>query len=598
MEDYSHLKFAMYGRRSVKANKTELDNKVASIESQKYDTKELGDKHNVTVQRAFLETESASEAEVRPEFEKMMAYIAEGKANAILCSKIDRLSRNPIDSARIETFIQKGKIKLVLATDRIWKPDDYVIARVLEAAAANQYIIDLRKHIKRGQNEALRRGFRPGIAPIGYKNSKYREKGTEEEILVDEDNARILRMMFDKVLSGQYTPFQVLKIATDEWGFRSRKTRRYPNGRPLSKASWYNILSNPFYYGEFQYPYDKDNPTENWHKGKHKPLIKRAEFDEIQRILGKAAPRPKVHTHAYVGLMRCGECGARITCENKTKKQKNGNVHHYIYYRCTGQVDPDCTQKCTRQDVLEEQIIEYLASIQISPAFHDWAIGELRKEYDRERDDKTTVLYAQHREYAKAKTMLEQLFQMRLAGEISSDKYQEEKVRLETEERRLAGQLETIDARVKKWIYDAERLLTFSERAVEEFKGASLEKKRGILASLGTEHPLLDRKLTIKTESPLQVMQEVVSEIDRGGDSLEPAVFLAAYGPNGKMLPSCLTLWRWRESNPRPKVVPTGCGYQDSRFVMPYGGEPTRTVRGTLQGVSRRWNVNRMPKAR
>lgn len=552
MQDYSHLKFVLYARRSIKANKTELDSKVSSIESQKYEIKELVDRHKLTIVKEFIETESASEAEERPEFEKMIAYIKEGKADAIICAKMDRLSRNPIDSARIETFIQKGTVQLVLATDREWKPDDYVLARVIEAAAANQYIIDLKKHIKRGQNEAVRRGYRPGIVPIGYKNSKYRERGVEEEILVDEENFRILRMMFDKVLSGQYTPFQVLKIATEEWGFRSRKTRRYPNGRPLSKASWYNILSSRFYVGEFQYPAGQGE----WRKikGKHfRPLITQAEYDEVQRILRKDAPRPKTHTHAYVGLMRCGECGARITCENKTKVQKNGNVHHYTYYRCTGQVDPDCTQKCTRQDVLEEQVIEYLSSIQISPAFHDWAIGELRKEYERERDDKTTVLYSQHREYEKVKNMLDQLLEMRLANDISSEVFQDKKAGLETEKKRLEGQLEAIDARVKKWIYDAERLLTFSERAIEEFRDGSLEKKRGILAALGTEHTLRDRKLVIKTESPLQVMQEVVSEIDKIGKPLEPANILRIYGPNGKILPWCLPLWRWRESNPRPR---------------------------------------------
>lgn len=549
-EKTNEIKYVLYARRSIVANKTENDTKVPSIESQLTEVRALAKRDGLKIVKEYEETVSASEPEKRPEFMKMMEYIKSGKANGILCFKMDRLSRNAIDDGAIRYNLQKGTIKNIRSTDRNWNSDDHTLIAAVELGTSTQYSIDLKKHIKRGQDDALRRGFRPGIAPIGYKNSKYRERGVDEVILVDEEPARILRMMFDKVLSGQYTPFQVLKIATDEWGFRSRKTRRYPNGRPLSKASWYNILSNPFYYGEFQYPYDKDNPTENWHKGKHKPLITLAEFNEFQRILGKAAPRPKVHTHAYVGLMRCGECGARITCENKTKKQKNGNVHHYIYYRCTGQVDPDCTQKCTRQDVLEEQIIKYLSSIQISPAFHDWAIGELRKEYDRERDDKTTILYAQHREYAKVKTMLEQLFQMRLAEEISSEKYQDEKSRLETEERRLAGQLEEIDARVKKWIYDAERLLTFSERAVDEFQNGDMDKKRGILAALGTEHPLLDRKLTIKTENPLQVMQEVVSEIEKVGKPLEPVNILKIYGPNGKIIPSCLPLWTHGESNP------------------------------------------------
>ena len=71
----------------------------------------------------------------------------------------------------------------------------------------------------------------------------------------------------------------------------------------------------------------------------------------------------------------------------------------------------------------------------------------------------------------------------------------------------------------------------------------------------GTEHTLRDRKLVIKTESPLQVMQEVVSEIDKIGKPLEPANILKIYGPNGEILPWCLPLWRWAELNRRPRMV-------------------------------------------
>ncbi len=549
-EDYSHLKFVYYGRRSIKANKTELDTRIASLDSQKFEIDQLADRYNITILKTFSETESASEADERPEFEKMVAYIKSGKANAILCFAIDRLSRNPMDSAKIETMLQKGNLQMVLAPDRKWTLDGHVIARVVEAAAANQYIIDLKKHIKRGQGDAVRRGFRPGLAPIGYINSRYREKGMDEEIKVDEHPFRILRSMFDRVLSGQYTPFQVLKWATEVEGFRSRKTRRYPKGRPLSKAAWYNILSSRFYYGEFEYPTGAGNWTQITGMY-YKPLITRAEFETVQHILRKDAPRPKKHEHAYVGLMRCGHCGARITCEAKTKRQKNGNVHHYSYYRCTGQVDPDCTEKCTRQDRLEEQVVNYLSSIQISPAFHQWAISELKKEYDREMDNKTSVLYLQHREHQKVKEMLTRLYDMRLVGDIDSDYFQKEKGRLETEEKRLDGQLAVINARVQTWIYDAERIMTFAERAASEFKKGSMEKRRSILAALGTEHKLMNRELTIKTQKPLRVVHEMVSESKEAGFPLEPPKEPLEYGSNGKKKPVSLRLWRWGESNPR-----------------------------------------------
>jgi len=40
--------------------------------------------------------------------------------------------------------------------------------------------------------------------------------------------------------------------------------------------------------------------------------------------------------------MVCGLCGSGITAEEKFKKQKNGNVHRYVYYVCSRTRDRKC----------------------------------------------------------------------------------------------------------------------------------------------------------------------------------------------------------------------------------------------------------------
>lgn len=291
-ENNNELKYVLYARRSLAANKTEEDKGVPSTESQIFEVEELADKEGLTIVKKFQEVVSASEPGIRPEFTKMMDYIKSGKANAIICFKMDRLTRNSVDEGTIKHYLQKGVIKTIRSTDREWKSDDHTLIWAVEFGASTQYSRDLKKHIKREQKQALRRGFRPGLAPMGYKNTKYHEKGMDEVIEVDKENFDILRKMFDYVLSNKYTPAQVLKIATEEWGLRSRKTRRYFKGKPLSKSGWYSILSNPFYYGEFQFPASQGE----WYKGTHKPLITRAEFATIQQILNKDAHALK-HIH-------------------------------------------------------------------------------------------------------------------------------------------------------------------------------------------------------------------------------------------------------------------------------------------------------------
>jgi len=42
--------------------------------------------------------------------------------------------------------------------------------------------------------------------------------------------------------------------------------------------------------------------------------------------------------------MTCGLCDSGITADEKFKKQKNGNVHRYVYYKCTRTKNSNC--KC------------------------------------------------------------------------------------------------------------------------------------------------------------------------------------------------------------------------------------------------------------
>jgi hypothetical protein len=99
---------------------------------------------------------------------------------------------------------------------------------------------------------------------------------------------------------------------------------------------------------------------------------------------------------------------------------------------------------------------------------------------------------------------------------------------------------------------DAERVLTFAERASSEFRKGSTVKKRSILAALGTEHTLVNRVLAIKTQKPLRVVHAMVSESKETGFPLEPPKEPYKHGSNGKKKPVSLRLWTIPESNRSP----------------------------------------------
>lgn len=546
-DEKAKYKFVIYARRSIE--KRDKDEFVESTQDQLRVMRKIASDCNFKVVKEFSEERSASKVDNRPAFREMMTLIEVGKANAILCWDYDRLARNPKEHGEISQLLLDGALRFIKTPSREYTSQDNLVVSAVEGAMSAEYVRKLKENIKRGQGGAALRGFRPCIAPIGYRNTKYRDE-RPESCEIDEPNFTIIRKVFDAILSRQYTPHQVYDLAIQEWGLKARKTRRNPNSRPISLHGFYNILSNPFYYGWYQYP-AKHEELAKWYQGNHTPLITKAQFDEVQQILGRRGAKPEKHTHAYVGLMRCGGCGARITCEKKIKRQQNGNVHEYSYYRCTGQIRT-CKQKTIEVKKLEEAFVDFLSSIQIAPKFHEWAMSELKGEYEKEATDKDSILYAHERKRKDVSEMLQRLFEMRLAGDIDSDRYKTEQTRLEDEERSLKGKIEATESHFKTWLEDAERLLTFAERAKEEFLNGSLQKRRSIIAALGTEHVFDQGVLTMQVERPVEVLMQG-RDLSQPPENIRTSKKQGNKTQKGTFVPNREIMWRCGESNSGPR---------------------------------------------
>jgi hypothetical protein len=261
----------------------------------------------------------------------------------------------------------------------------------------------------------------------------------------------------------------------------------------------------------------------NWYHGSHKPLITQEEFDKVQVLLGKRGrPRPNKHKFAYTGLMKCAECGASITAEEKWKHQKNGNVHKYIYYHCTKKVNRNCIQKAVREEEIERDILSFLRKIEIPDLFHDWAISTLKGMHDDEKKDRNQLLYQKRKEYDQVVLKMDNLMEMRLDKQVSQEDFSSFKVRLESQKSHLKKYLDGIDERIDNWIKELEKALNFAEKAATEFSGGTLEKKKEILGSLGYNHLLRDKKLNIQAEKPIFTIEKMAFEVQRISSGLEP----------------------------------------------------------------------------
>ena len=541
-QENNKIRYFLYARKSSESE----DRQVQSIDDQINRLKQLASDLNLDIKKIYTEAKSAKKPNNRPLFDEMIQRIENGEADGILCWQINRLSRNPIDSGKLSWLLQQGILKSIQTIDRQYLPDDNVILFSVEAGSANQYILDLKKNVKRGQESKLAKGWLPCFAPQGYLNSRIKEKG-ENDILKDPERFPLIRKMWDLMLTGNYTPPQILDIANNEWGYRTRKTKR-SGGNPLSRSGIYRIFTNIFYAGIIEYggrQYD----------GKHDAMITLEEYDRVQKLLGrKGRPRPKTHKFAFTGFIRCAECGCLYTAETKTKFIKSENKYRdYTYYHCTHRkTDINCSQRTAlREKDLELQIEKEIEKYTILPEFLHWALEGLNKKNDKEIEERTKVYGMQHKTLVQTQKELDELTKMRYRLLIDDEIFLKEQKELQVKIAQFKGKLRETETRAEQWLELTERTFNFATYARKAFITGGLELKKEIMMALGQNAIIKRKKLIIEPNEWFQPIKNGYPVLEAEYLRLEPTK-LPLNKAKTEALASVRARWRrgW-DSNPR-----------------------------------------------
>ena len=484
-------KYFLYARKSSESE----DRQVQSIDDQINRLKKLAADSSLEIVEVLTESKSAKKPDNREVFDAMMARLESGEAGGILCWQINRLSRNPIDSGKIQWLLQRGIIKSIQTIDREYRPEDNTLLFSVESGVANQFLLDLSKNVRRGIRSKLEKGWRPGAAPAGYINEL-----AEHTIQKDPERFALVRKAWDLMLTGNYTVTQIWKRLNDEWGFRTLKRRR-SGGNPIALSGLYHIFTNLFYAGIIVH-------SGTQHQGKHEAMVTLDEYDHVQMLLGrKGKPRPKTHEFAFTGMIRCGDCGCMITAETKTKFVKSKNkMWDYTFYRCTHRKTAvPCQQKgAVKVEDLEIQIEKEIMGLTILPEFQQWALECLSDKNDREIDDRTKVYESQHKALTEAQSHLDNLTRMRYREMIDDSTFLKEKETLTNRIAQLTTQLRETEGRAERWIELTEKVFNFALYAHKAFLAGDLQTKKEILAALGSNFVLKDKKLTITYEDYLE----------------------------------------------------------------------------------------------
>lgn len=360
----------------------------------------MAERDNLEIVEIKKESHSAKEAGMRPVFNEIVEEIKLGKFNGILTWAPDRISRNAGDLGRIVDLMDSGVLQEIRTYGQKFSnnPNEKFLLMILGSQAKlendNKVV-----NVKRGMRARCEMGLYPCIAPTGYMNSKHTDKRCHIE--VDPERAPIVKKMFEKIAYENITGRQLYFWLRDEVKFKTR------TGKQLYLGNLYMILRNHFFYGTFEYP----KGSGEWYKGAHQPLISKALFDQVQEKIKVQNTREsgmQSKEFAFTKLMTCGLCGSGITADEKYKKQKNGNVHRYVYYGCTKHNDKNCKCGYINEDDLVEQLAEMMDKIEFNEIGMRKKIKEEIERHKKfqsgllgEKESKIKVKDVEVRNYAK-----------------------------------------------------------------------------------------------------------------------------------------------------------------------------------------------------
>lgn len=478
-------KYIAYVRKSTEG----LERQALSIETQRRKIREFFP--DLKIIDYVEERRSAYEPNNRPSFDSVLDRITAGEAQGIVAWHPDRLSRNEEEAAKITYRVRTGKIADLKFCSYNFDNSPEGIMMLQLALSQSQYSSSkLSKDVKRGLEQKLRLGQRPGVVPEGYLNDK-----ANKDVIIDPERFDLVRKMWDMMLTGQYTPPKIADIANKEWGYRTVQRSKI-GGKPLSRSSSYYMFTNMYYAGIIvhkgeQYP------------GSHTAMITLEEYDHVQQLLGrKGKPRKTAKREfAFTGFIKCGECGCSYTAEVSKG---------HTYYHCTRRKkDVVCSQrKNIREEVLDGMLESELAKYTIQPDFRDWALEALRESNLIEAESRNKIYETQQRALVNAQKQMDSLIDMRTRDLLNDEEYTERRDSLRTQINRLKEETGATEERAEKWLELTERTFNFATYAHKAFLFGDLAAKKEIVMALGQNFEIKDRLLQFEANKWLQPIAE------------------------------------------------------------------------------------------
>ena len=290
----------------------------------------------------------------REEMRKVLARMEDPQVAGIVCADPQRLTRGDLEDCGRLISVLRYTSTLVATMTMVYDMTDKQQRKFFEGELmrGREFLDYTKEKLWIGRQQAILRGlYIAKEPPFGYKKIVIRKDHTLEP----DDNADVVRMVFDLFVNHDLTYYQIAK-KLDSMGIKPAKSKTW------SKSSIRYILKNPHYDGKVCYNMVKgvttmehgekitrriNQPKDTWlvAEGIHPALVDHETFEKAQELMKLNATPAKLGypiQNPFAGIMVCAGCGKA--------------VRHHPYKHAENRLECGTRPKCHKSAKMSEVV--------------------------------------------------------------------------------------------------------------------------------------------------------------------------------------------------------------------------------------------------
>lgn len=455
----------------------ELQGDSSSIVTQRQMLRKYASEHNINVYDEYVDDGWSGTNFDRPEFQRMISDIEDGKINCVIVKDLSRLGRNYILTGQYtELYFPSHNVRFIAVNDNV----DSINGDNEFAPFKNIINEWYARDVSRKDHAAFQTKFAMGerffsYAPIGYK----RDPEHHNRLVIDEETRPMIEKIFGYALNGmgagKITRLLIQeKVPTPAWiNFKRYGTfaHIFKDNIEEKRYMWTisqvkSILKDETYIGNtvhnkqttvsFKSKKKYRKPKSEWFRveNTHEAIISKDDFLAVQEMI-KSRRRQQANgtTQIFAGLVKCADCGYSL--KFGSRQNKSGACWYFVCNKYSQLGKDFCSTHFIRYEVLYEFVlsrIKYWANVAHSDetALLEKLIKNGSKDLAESKNRAKSDISKAEKRLREVDALFTKLYEDRVSGSINERNYIMLSAKYQQEQDELQAKIDSLKAKLKE----------------------------------------------------------------------------------------------------------------------------------------------------